>query len=59
MPPLDRLELDDDERSWSCGSVLVNSVRKLQNAHVSTTRALPEWLVVAATIVVSVRDRGL
>ena len=38
------------------GSVFVYSRLKLQNSHFSFTRALPELLVVAATIVVCVDD---
>ena len=38
------------------GSVFVYSLWKLQNAHCSTTRALPLLLVVAAWMTVSVDD---
>ena len=38
------------------GSVFVYSARKVQNAHCSTTRALPLLLVVAASMTVSVDD---
>ena len=39
-----------------CGSILVYSCVKLQNAQASTTRALPLELVVAAEITCSVDD---
>jgi hypothetical protein len=38
------------------GSVFVNSLRKLQKAHVSTTLACPVLLVVAAVMTVSFDD---
>ena len=38
------------------GRVFVYSARKVQNAHRSTTRALPLLLVVAASMTVSVDD---
>ena len=51
-PPPDELP-PDDELCWIRGSTFVYSCRKLQNAQVSTTCALPLLLVVAGSITVS------
>ena len=47
---------DDEPLGSMRGRSFVYSLRKVQNAHVSTTRALPLLLVVAATMTFSVDD---
>ena len=54
-PPDDK-PLDDDPLDWICGRTFVYSRRKVQNAHVSTTRALPLVIGVAAAMTSSLDD---
>ena len=48
--------LDDEPLDWMRGRGFVYSRRKVQNAHVSTTRALPLLIVLAGSMTFSVDD---